>query len=87
MNNVKARRLRPYERRKLRSMKRQLTNSVNKLHARIILLSRGGNKKRPDRQTVRLFVDVGTMHHPPLQRRRCRRYRMVSLLLRTNGTA
>ena len=44
MNNVKARRLRPYERRKLRSMKRQLTNSVNKLHACIILLSRGENK-------------------------------------------
>jgi len=44
MDIVKARTLRPYERRKLKSMKQQLTNSVNRLHARIILLSRGGNK-------------------------------------------
>ena len=44
MDTVKARTLRPYERRKLKSMKRQLINSVNRLHARIILLSRRGNK-------------------------------------------
>jgi len=44
MDTVKARTLRPYERRKLKSMKRQLVNSVNRLHARIILLSCGGNK-------------------------------------------
>jgi len=44
MDNVKARMLRPYERRKLKSMKRQLINSVNRLHAGIILLSRRGNK-------------------------------------------
>lgn len=42
MDTVKARMLRPWERRKLRSMKRQLTNAVNRLHAGIILLSRGG---------------------------------------------
>jgi len=44
MDTVKARTLRPYEGRKLKRMKHQLTNSVNRLHARIILLSRGGNK-------------------------------------------
>jgi transposase len=44
MDKVKARTLRPYERRKLRSMKQQLTNAVNRLHARIILLSRGGRR-------------------------------------------
>ena len=44
MDIVKARTLRPYERRKLKGMKQQLTNAVNRLHARIILLSRGGNK-------------------------------------------
>lgn len=43
MDTVKARMLRPYEGRNLRSMKHQLTNAVNKLHARIILLSRGGH--------------------------------------------
>ena len=42
MDNVKARKLKPYEKSKLKRMKRQKTNSVNCLHARIILLSRGG---------------------------------------------
>ena len=41
MGKVKARKLKPWEKQKLKSMKRQLTNSVNCLHARIILLSRG----------------------------------------------
>jgi len=44
MDKVKARTLRPYERQKLNRMKQQLANSVNKLHARIILLSRGRQK-------------------------------------------
>lgn len=38
---VKARRLRPYERRKLRRMKRERSNHVNNSHARVILLSSG----------------------------------------------
>lgn len=42
MDTVKARTLRPWERRKLKSMKQQLANAVNRLHARIIMLSRGG---------------------------------------------
>jgi len=42
MDKVKARKLKPWERHKLKRMKRQKTNSVNRLHARIILLSRGG---------------------------------------------
>jgi len=42
MNKVVARKLRPYEAQKLKRMKRQKTNSVNRLQARIILLSRGG---------------------------------------------
>ncbi len=42
MDKVKARKLKPWEKHKLKCMKRQLTNSVNCLHARIILLSRGG---------------------------------------------
>jgi transposase len=42
MDTVVARKLRPWEGRKLRRMKRQLTNTVNHRHARIILLSRGG---------------------------------------------
>lgn len=46
MNKVVARKLRPYEGRKLRSMKQQKTNAVNCLHARIILLSRGGLNNR-----------------------------------------
>jgi transposase len=43
MDTVKARTLRPYERRKLKSMKQQLTNAVNRLHATIILSSRRGD--------------------------------------------
>jgi len=46
MDKVKARMLKPYEKHKLKRMKRQLTNSVNCLHARIILLSRGGYTNR-----------------------------------------
>jgi len=46
MDKVKARMLKPYEKHKLKRMKRQLTNSVNRLHARIILLSRGGLNNR-----------------------------------------
>jgi len=42
MARVVARTLRPYERKKLRRMKRQKTNAVNPKHARVILLSRGG---------------------------------------------
>ena len=42
MDTVRARKLHPYERTKLRRMKRQLANHVNSRHARIILLSRGG---------------------------------------------
>ena len=46
MNKVKARMLKPWEKHKLKRIKRQLTNSVNCLHARIILLSRGGLSNR-----------------------------------------
>jgi len=46
MDKIKARTLKPYEKQKLKCMKRQLTNSVNCLHARIILLSRGGLDNR-----------------------------------------
>jgi len=46
MDKVKARMLKPWEKHKLKCMKRQLTNSVNCLHARIILLSRGGVNNR-----------------------------------------
>ncbi len=42
MAKVAARKLRPWESGKLHRMKRQLANTVNSLHARIILLSRGG---------------------------------------------
>ena len=42
MDRIRARKLRPYEGRNLQRMKRQLTNSVNSRHARIVLLSRGG---------------------------------------------
>lgn len=41
MDKVKVRSLRPHEKKKLLRMKRQLRNSVNCRHARIILLSRG----------------------------------------------
>jgi transposase len=44
MAKVAARKLRPWESGKLHGMKRQLTNTVNSLHARIILLSRGGRE-------------------------------------------
>jgi len=46
MDKVVARKLRPWEGRKLQRMKRQLTNAVNSRHARIILLSRGGVRNR-----------------------------------------
>jgi transposase len=46
MAKVRARKLRPYERRKLHRMKRQLTNQVNSRHARIILASTGGMPNR-----------------------------------------
>jgi transposase len=42
MNKVMVRRLRPFEKKKLLRMKRQHCNAVNRLHARIVLLSRGG---------------------------------------------
>lgn len=42
MDTVVARKLRPYERQKLRRMKGQLSNAVNCRHARVILLSTGG---------------------------------------------
>ena len=42
MDKVRVRTVAPYERRKLRRMKRQLTNQVNSSRARIILLSSGG---------------------------------------------
>ncbi|MFQ5807894.1 MAG: IS630 family transposase [Phycisphaerae bacterium] len=46
MDKVAAQKLRPWEGRKLRRMKRQLANAVNCRHARIILLSRGGLRNR-----------------------------------------
>ncbi len=46
MDNVVARKLRPWEGRKLHHMKRQFANTVNHRHARIILLSGGGLKNR-----------------------------------------
>jgi transposase len=46
MDRVRARRLRPYDRRKLYRMKRQMTNQVNSRHARIILASTGGMTNR-----------------------------------------
>ena len=42
MDKVVARKLKPWEAKKLKRMKRQLSNAVNCRHARIILLSRGG---------------------------------------------
>ena len=42
MDKVVARRLRPWDRRKLHQMKRQRSNAVNSRNGRIILLSRGG---------------------------------------------
>jgi transposase len=46
MDLVKVRPLRPYEKRKLLTLKRQLTNAVNSRHARVVLLSRGGVTNR-----------------------------------------
>jgi len=46
MDKVKVRPLRPYEQKKLRRLKRQKTNAVNNLHARVILLGRGGIRNR-----------------------------------------
>jgi transposase len=46
MDKVRARKLHPYERKKLHRMKRQLANQVNSRHARIVLLSRGGVRNR-----------------------------------------
>lgn len=42
MNKVIVRRLHPHEKKKLLRMKHQHCNAVNRLHARIVLLSRGG---------------------------------------------
>jgi transposase len=52
MDTVVARRLRPWEGRKLKRMKRQKTNAVNAKHARAILLSRGGVPNRQIAQRV-----------------------------------
>src|SRR5271165_931914 len=46
MDTIKARPLRPHEKKKLLHMKRQHANAVNSRHARIILLSRGGRCNR-----------------------------------------
>src|SRR5262245_41128743 len=46
MNKVMVRPLRPYEKKKLRRMKRQRCNAVNGRHARIVLLSRGRLRNR-----------------------------------------
>ncbi len=43
MDKVKARKPKPYEKQKLHHMKRSKTNLVNNRHARIVLLSQGGN--------------------------------------------
>lgn len=41
-DRVRVRPLRPYEKSKLNRMKRQHSNAVNRLHARVVLLARGG---------------------------------------------
>jgi transposase len=46
MDTIRVRPLRPHEKKKLRRMKRQLTNTVNCRHSRIVLLSRGGVSNR-----------------------------------------
>jgi transposase len=46
MDKVVARKLRPWEGRTLKRMKRQTSNAVNSRHARIILLSVGGARNR-----------------------------------------
>ena len=45
-DTVKVRRIRPYEKIKLRRLKRQYCNAVNCRHARIILLAVGGMNNR-----------------------------------------
>ncbi len=82
MDTVRARRLKPYERLKLRSMKRQSTNAVNSRHARIILLSVGGVSNRQMR-AGRLHPAMGEDHRPSIQQRRDRWHHVVSLLLRS----
>jgi transposase len=54
MDLVAARRLRSHEGRKLRRLKRQLSNAVNSRRARIILLSRGGLGNREIAERVGL---------------------------------
>lgn len=46
MDRIRARKLKPAERGTFKHMKRQNTNAVNRLHARIVLLSRGGCRNR-----------------------------------------
>jgi transposase len=46
MDTIKARPLRPHEKKRLLHLKRQHANAVNSRHARIILLSRGGRSNR-----------------------------------------
>src|SRR5260370_28960374 len=46
MDTVRVRPLRPYDQKKLQRMKRQKTNAVNRCHARILLLARGGQRNR-----------------------------------------
>jgi len=46
LDQVRARKLKPYERQKLHKMKRQLSSQVNSRHARIVLLSTGGVRNR-----------------------------------------
>lgn len=46
MDKVKVRGLRPHEKAKLHRMKRLRTNATNAMHARIVLLSRGGLSNR-----------------------------------------
>ncbi len=70
MDKVVARKLRPWEGRMLHRLKRQLANTVNNRHARVILLSRGGQCNRQIaervgytpawvRQILRRFNDGG----------------------------
>jgi len=57
MDKVRARRILPPERRRLRHMKRQRSNHVNASHARIILLSSGGVRNREIAQRVDRTAD------------------------------
>lgn len=52
MDTVVARKPRPWERRKLHRMKRQLANAVNSRHAQVVLLSWGGVRNREIAQRV-----------------------------------